>query len=396
MSDLWHAVSEKESMSRATPFTRQSSARSASESSERTHLAGHRVLKIVLTIVGVLVLFVLIASPLATWATNRKLANLPDYRGRVGAVTLALWKMGAEATDVVLYDRKGDQELPLVKVKNASLRMTWSALAHGRLGGELKAENPEVNIVKTETAPSNGKDAKEKIKEVKEKIEPWRDALAKSFPMELTRLEVTEAKFHFIDRTRQPTPDIVLEHVHLLATGLKNRSEGEELPAKVHIQGVTTGNGKLDIGVQADPLSKTPRFATTMELKDLSLPECNNFLAAYANADVSSGTFEFYLEATAQNGGYQGYIKPFLKDVNFKTASDKDKNIAQRLAKTAANVVVKLLKNKDEDKVATKAPFSGTFDQNGVDVWATVQNLLRNAFVQALREGFDGRASSKT
>jgi len=386
-------------MSRATPLTRQSLASSPDQrTSGRTHSTlGQRILFVILGILAALVLLALVLSPIATWATNRKLANLPDYRGQVSGVTVALWKLGANLNGLVLYDRKGDKEMPLVKVKNASLRMTWSALLHGRLGGELKVESPEVNVIKTEAKPDDGKDAKEKLKEVKDKIEPWRDALQRSFPMELTRLEVNNAKFHFIDHTHQPAPDLVLEQVHVLATGLRNRREGDALPAKIGIQGVTTGNGKLAIAVQADPLSKDPRFFTTMELKDLSLPACNNFLAAYANADVSSGTFDFYLEATGQNGGYQGYVKPFLKDVNFKTAADKDKPVVQRLAKSAANAVMSLLKNKDEDKVATKAPFSGTFDQNGVDLWTTIENLLRNAFVQALREGFDrGGASSKT
>lgn len=386
-------------MSRATPLIRHSSS-----AAEKPSLAarlrhpgiGRGILIGFLGLLAVVVLIALIASPIATWAANRKLANLPDYRGHVGAVTVAIWKMGVETNDFVLYDRKGDKELPLVKVKKTAMRLTWSALMHGKLGGELKAESPEVNIIKTEALRDDGKSAKEKAKEVKDKIEPWRDALEKSFPMELTRLEVNDAKFHFIDHTHQPAPDIVLEKVHLLATGLRNRSEGEELPAKLGIQGVTTGKGKLNVRVEADPLSKTPRFTTTMELNELSLPDCNSILAAYANADVSSGTFDFYLEATAQNGGYQGYVKPFLKDVNFKTASDKDKPAMQRLAKTAANAVISVLKNKDENKVATKAPFSGTFDQNGVDVWATVQNLLRNAFIQSLREGFDGKPSSKT
>jgi Domain of Unknown Function (DUF748) len=383
-------------MSHATPLLHSLKSTSASEA-QKSPTLGRRVAAVVLGLLAVLILIALVASPIATWAANRKLANLPDYQGHIGAVTIALWKMGVQVTDLNLYDRKGEKELPLVKVKKASLRMTWSALLQGKLGGELKAESPEITVIKTETAQSNdGKDAKEKLKEVKEKIDPWRDALAKSFPMELTRLEVNDAKVHFIDRTHQPTPDLALEHLHLVATGLRNRSQGEELPAKIHIQGVTTGHGQLAIAVEADPLAKAPRFTTTMEVKQLSLPEWNNFLAAYANADVSSGTFEFYLEANAQGGGYQGYIKPFLKDVNFKTTSDKDKNAAQRLAKTAANAVLKVLKNKDENKVATKAPFSGTFDQNGVDLWTTVQNLLRNAFVQALREGFEGGASAKS
>lgn len=355
------------------------------------------LLFVVLIIVGIIVLARWVASPIATHLVNRKLNSLPDYRGEVGAVKIALWRAGAEIDDVVLYQKDGDKELPLVKMRKAGFRIAWSALVRGNLGGELKVENPEVTVVKVDPTPKDdGKDAKEKVKEVADKIEPWRDAVQKAFPMELTRLEVSEAKFRFVDRTHQPNPDLVLEHVHLLATGLRNRTEGEALPAKLELRGTTTGNGRLAINVQADPLAKTPRFHVTMELSDVSLPAANAFLAAYANADVSRGSFDFYLEANAEGGRYEGYVKPFLKDVDFKTASDKNKNVAQRLAKAATNAVVNVLKNDEEQKVATKAPFSGTFDENKLDVWGTIQNLLRNAFVQALREGFDHRPGRAT
>jgi hypothetical protein len=56
--------------------------------------------------------------------------------------------------------------------------------------------------------------------------------------------------------------------------------------------------------------------------------------------------------------------------------------------------VTSLMENKDQDQVATKAPFSGNFADNDVDVWTAVVNLMRNAFVQALRSGFEGGGGS--
>ena len=331
----------------------------------------------------------LIASPIATMMVNRKLDAMPKYHGRVDTVKIALWRAGAELDNLVLYPRDGDTQTPLVRVKKLAMRVAWSPLLRGKLAGEIKADNPEVNVVTTEETKKDddGKSATEKLKEAKDKLEPWREALQNALPVELTRLEVNDGKFHLLDRTKQPNPEMVLEHVHLLLTGLRNRNDGEELPAKLTIQGVTTGNGKLQIKAQADPLAKQPRFEANMDLTGLNLPACNNFLEGYANADVTSGTFDFYIQTTAKDGGYQGFVKPFLKDLKFKTVN---KPMIEKVVKGAANAVVKVFRNEDEKKVATKAPFSGTFDQNGVDVWTTIQNLFRNAFVRSLREGFEG------
>ncbi|HEU5078932.1 MAG TPA: DUF748 domain-containing protein [Opitutaceae bacterium] len=357
--------------------------------------SGHPILRRVLIglaiVVGVALLLQLVATPVATALTKRKLAANPDYAGNVRVVSLALWKLGIDVEDLTLYSKNGDNKEPLVRIKEASLRVAFSGLLRGKLGGELKLDHPEANIVKTERTDLDQKEdeAKEKAAELKLKTEKWRAALQSSFPLELTKLEVTEGKVHFVDRAYTPNVDFTIDHIHLVGTGLSNRPSPEDLPAKLTMQGVSSGHGKITLNVEANPLADKPRFHVMFEISDLNLPDLNSMLLAYAKADVSRGTFDFNLEANARDGGYEGYVKPFLKNIEFKTPSDDKETAAKRMVKSVANAAVSLLKNKEDQKVATKAPFSGTFVQNDVDVWTTVQNLLRNAFIKALREGFD-------
>src|SRR5690606_1835837 len=104
----------------------------------------------------------------------------------------------------------------------------------------------------------------------------------------------------------------------------------------------------------------------------------------------SRGTFEVFTEIKAQDGAYDGYVKPLFRDLDFRTASDRDKNAAQLFIKKVVTVVVSALENEETEQVATKAPFSGNFADNEVDIWSTIATLFRNAFVQALRGGFEG------
>lgn len=378
-------------MSRATSLSSHlPHSSTGGRSNTHRHSRWKRILLIAaLVVIGLILAVRWIVSPIATAYVNKKISESPDYYGKVGAVKIGLWKVGADLNDVDLYSKDGDGQLPLVHVKKATARFAWSALLRGKLGGEVKAENPEIHIVKTKETPDDGKSAKEKAQEIQAKIDPWREALQRSFPFELTRLEVWNAKFQFIDKTKQPNANIALENVHILATGLKNRKDGEDMPAHLTVDGTTTGNGQVHMEASADPLAKRPRFATNMKIEHMELVPWNSFLKSYANADVSQGSFEFYVEAEAKDGAYQGYVKPFLRDVKFKSTEG---NAVERVAKKAANAVVSVLKNDQDEKVATKAPFSGNFDQNNVDVWATIDALLRNAFVQALRSGFEHRA----
>ena len=355
-------------------------------------------------VLGGLILVRFAGSPVATGIVNRKLANLSGFSGRVSAVKLAFWRGATDVDDFTLFARGKEDQAPVVRAKRIAMVISYPALLRGKVSGQIVVEDAELTVVKEpEAAAKNEKDKNDgnkktdqKVEETKEKAARWQDVLTKSFPVQITRLELKNARIRLLDPTRQPKVDVGIEQFHLLATGLRNRPEGGgPLPAKINVEGRTTGNGKLTVSVEADPLAKQPLFNAKLELRDMSLPPFNSFLLAYANADVSRGTFEYYMEVTAANGGYYGYVKPFFKDLDFKTASDKDKNAAQLFMKKAISAAASLLKNKEEEKVATKVPFSGNFADNKVDIWTAIQNLLHNAFVQGLREGLEGEAAAK-
>lgn len=139
-----------------------------------------------------------------------------------------------------------------------------------------------------------------------------------------------------------------------------------------------------------DPSQRQPRFKTSFEVKDLQLVPLHDFLQDVANVDVQQGSFEVFMEAEAMAGHYAGYVKPFFHDLEFKAVPDPEKGFLRNTATKVASAVTNLLKN-EEQQVATKIPFQGDFTDASVDIWATLQNLLRNAFVQSLREGFEGQ-----
>lgn len=381
--------------------------RSSAHRSEAHRLTGwKRGLSVTFAVLLALILLaMLVGSPIAKSIVNRKLAALPGYKGHVDTLSLQLWKAGAKIENFILYERGHEDDLPVVRAKRAALAISWRALLHGKLGGSGIVESPQVVVVKREATPKESKEEKEqkkeekreKMEETKEKVRHWQDVLAESFPMEISSLEIRDGSVRFVDRSHEPMADIGLTSLHMLATGLGNRPKKKdgELPAKVELRGTTTGNGKLIVSIQADPLAKQPRFTTDFQLREMELPALNNFLLSVADADVSRGVFELFLEVNAANGAYQGYVKPFFKDLDFKTASDKNKSAAQLLKKKVVSAVTSVLKNDEEKKVATKAPFAGNFADNKVDVWTTIRNLLHNAFLQALREGFEGQPPPK-
>jgi hypothetical protein len=342
------------------------------------------VLFLVLAIGMMLVRFV--GSPIVTRMINKKLAALEDYTGRVDGVHLSLWRATITATDFTLSLRNQDSGEPLVRVKQASLAVAVLPLLKGTLGGHGTVDGVEVVLVKTQLDELK-QDAAEKAPEAK----AWTAVIQEAFPLEITRFEAENVRISFTDKTSTPAGRLVIDQLKLVATEVTNRPQAEELPTHVTVQGRVGGTGSLTLDIRADPSAKQPRFETRMEIRNLALVPIHDFLLSYALIDVSDGSFEVFSEITALDGRYEGYVKPFFKDLQFKAVPDPNKNLMQRVATKVASAVTDALKN-DQGDVATKAPFKGNFENNEVDVWTTIQNLLRNAFIQSLREGLEGQS----
>jgi hypothetical protein len=388
----WHSASEARVMPQKTnrdteARPNENATRSGSAKPHRSH-RGWIIAGVVVVVVLLVIRFA--GSPVAEWALNRKLASLPGYTGHAEGVKLALWRGTVDVTNLVLFERGHEKEEPVMRIKKAAMSVSPATLLSGKLGGAATIDGAEVTVV---TREEDKNKPKEPLDEKVKKVERWQDTFREAMPMELTRLEVKNSRFRYLDRTKQPNVDVGIENLRSLAVDLQNRpkANGDPLPAKVEVNGVVTGNGQLHASVQLDPLGQPPHFAANFEIRQLQLPAFNSFLLAYANADVSKGSFEMYSEINADKGAYNGYVKPLFKDLDFRTASDKDKNAVQLLTKKVVAGVASILKNDDRDQVATKAPFAGNFADNKVDIWTTIVNLFRNAFVQAIRGGLEGQ-----
>lgn len=365
-----------------------------STSRAHRHRPGRKAVIIAVSVVAALFVIGWLATLLVTHAINQRLADMPDYAGQVGRVRIAWWRGGVTVSNVNIWQRGHEADGPVLLVDRATVSVTPGALLRGKLGLRGFVQGAQITMLKTGTPEKPAKTAEEKEAQKQKRlgeVREWQTALRDKFPLELTRFEVVNSRVRFVDRSVDPNPEVAIDHLHLVLTGLGQKAKStDDFPAEAQLSGAMTGNGRLIASVQADPTAEQPRFKSRVEVQGLSLPPLANFLREYAKIEVTKGTFEVYMEATAADGHYQGYVKPFFRDLEFKAVKDPDQSALKHLAASAASAVTSLLKN-DEQKVATKAPFEGNFADNKVDVWTTVENLFRNAFVQSLREGLEGQ-----
>ena len=103
-----------------------------------------------------------------------------------------------------------------------------------------------------------------------------------------------------------------------------------------------------------------------------------------------AGRFSFYSELAVREGRVDGYVKPFLKDVDvYDRKQDAGEGLGHQAYEAAVGAAGTLLQNPSRDQVATRVDVSGPIEHPDAKTLQIVTGLLRTAFWKALLPGLD-------
>jgi hypothetical protein len=311
---------------------------------------------------------------------NRKLDRLPDYDGHVGGIDIHLLRGAYTIKNVDIIKTQGLLSAPFFSADKVDLSVQWRELFHGAIVGEIHVYRSALNFVKAE---SEGESQTSIDKS-------WIDVVQDLFPFRINKFEIQDSTVWFHDVGTHPKVDIFLTNLVVLCTNLYNtRRFNAELPADFVARGVTLGDGEFNIHVRLDPLASEPKFDLALSLRGMDLVALNDFLEAYGKFNVKRGTFEVFSEVAGENGEFDGYVKPFFLNLDVLDLQKDSKNPINLAWQAIVAGAVQIFKNHPRDQVATKIPVSGTFEKTDVQIWTTVVNVLRNAFIQAFQARLD-------
>ena len=311
---------------------------------------------------------------------NKKLDEIPEYDGTVGDVDIQLLRGAYSIDDVDITKTSGSASVPFFAAKSVNFSVDWSELMHRAIVGEIRVDEGKLNFVKAESAEESQTSIDKS----------WLDVVQDLFPFRINRFEIAGGEVWFHDIGSEPKVDVYLTNLVAVATNIYNTREFQnELPADFRASGTTLGGGELKVHVKVDPLEDEPKFDLEVELVDMDLVALNEMLEAYGKFNVKRGTFELFAEIAGEHGEFDGYVKPFFQDLNVLELAEDAESPLKLVWQAVVAGAVKLFKNHPKDQVATKIPVSGTFEKTNVDVWTTLMNVLRNAFVEAFRTRVD-------
>jgi hypothetical protein len=337
-----------------------------------------RALLVALGVVAFLLLIARAAAPILLQRyVNRVLDRTEGYHGRIGDVDLSLWRGAYTIENVEIEKSSGKVPVPFLRARALDLSLEWRALFDGSLVGEVWLEEPQLNFVAgpTRSQRQSGAEA------------DWRDTLRDLLPVRLNRFTVRDGSVHYRDFSSDPQVDVYLRDVQLVVLNLTNsRDLSENLVARAHATARTMEAGRLEARLALDPFAELPTFDFEGQLRGLSLPSFNDFLRAYAGADVQSGTAQVYAELQAKDGSFSGYVKPFFEGVDVLVLEEeaKEQGLLASLWEALVGATAETLEDHGRDRVATRIPITGSVASPRMGFWSTLGNVLRNAFIEAL------------
>lgn len=336
-------------------------------------------------LLGVILLLVAVrlALPwLLTRVVNQRLAEMPGHYGVVGDIDLSLFRGAYRFNDFTIRER-GDDGHPVFSVKSADLSLAWRDLVRGRVVSDVVLDAPILRLARrpgldSDPAPPPRED--------------WRKLVQDLAPIEITRLVIHGGSLDYADLGREPPLTVGLAKLEARFDGLANRlvPGGDEFPARGELTAEVEGGGTLQARARAAPLESPPRIEAEAQLREIHLPALNPFLHAALGIDVSAGTLDVAAEFRTADGYYEGYLKPLAHGIRYKDLPGHPRSPLKTVREAVAGAASAILKNDDTEKVGTRVPFSGNFNDTEVGRWPAFVTLLRNAFGQAIRDGVDG------
>ncbi len=213
-------------------------------------------------------------------------------------------------------------------------------------------------------------------------------------PAVLVKVEhgkILRSEMGFVNKAVSPDYRVFLADMNAEMDNFSTRPE--EGTGVVKMTGKFMGSGPTTVTGTFRPEKPRPDFTLDVRIIKTQVKAFNNVLRAYGDVDTTAGTFALFSELSVKDNRIDGYVKPFLKDVEvYDPRQDKDKATTQKLYEAVVGGVLEVFENQPRDEVATKTDVSGQVDNPQADTWEILMKLVQNAFFKAIFPGFEGQA----
>ena len=167
--------------------------------------------------------------------------------------------------------------------------------------------------------------------------------------------------------------------------GLKRSTAFATIAASAPARLLSRNDLEMNLAVNFDEQYAT--FTQNFRMEHVPAVDANSALQKYLKVRITSGEIGLYSELTGDKGIYHGYVKPFFSKLEF-APKPSDEGNPGAIWSGILNTAKGLFEN-DKHVIATQGEISGRVDQPHVDAISAIVGVMWNAYIEALRPGFD-------
>lgn len=199
--------------------------------------------------------------------------------------------------------------------------------------------------------------------------------------------KILHSDMGFVNKATSPDYRVFMADMNLEMDNFSNRLE--EGMGTMKLTGKFMGSGPTTVTGSFRPEKPRPDFDLHVRIVKTQVEALNKLLRAYGHIETRGGMFAFFSDLSVKDDHIEGYVKPFLKDVEvYDPDQDQDKAATKKLYEAVVNGVLALFRNPTTGLVATETNVSGSVENPEADTWQILGRLVQNAFFKAILPGF--------
>lgn len=287
---------------------------------------------------------------------------------------------GAYSFDGITGKVKG-QKRDFLKIERVDVSIAWREIFKGRVLTDIEVTAPDFSYTK---------ELKDAIAKSPEKKEQATSAKDKLFPVKVERVDLNQGVL-----TLDDYPSIEENkkfQVSNIEGRITNLTADKKFPLSFfNLRATILGNSVVKTTGHLNTIAKPMEWDVDGELQGFDMTAANKFLKRKLPLTFTKGKLDLYAEAESTHGKMEGYVKPFLKNIDVIKSKENFKGPKHWLIEVVTALGNLILRASDTKTVATKIPFS--MDKGGfhVDSGEALSKAIQHGFEQQLSPGVEDK-----
>ncbi|GAA3974655.1 DUF748 domain-containing protein [Allohahella marinimesophila] len=202
------------------------------------------------------------------------------------------------------------------------------------------------------------------------------DSIAAEAPpfINIARIQINEAQFHFMDNSLEPAVDLPMESLNGSITEL---SSAQQVRSDVALEGAVGEFGEVGIEGTVNPLAEQLFVDLGINVENFSLTQVSPYSVKFLGRKIEEGKLRLKLEYLVQDGELDASNSIVISDFSFgeKVESESALDLPIDLA-------IALLKDRS-GRISLDVPVDGSLDDPDFDIsailWQAFQDVLKKA-----------------